>query len=95
MTTPTREQIQTNIWAQRLVLAVLNHYQDGDHEAAGDGVTKVFDDIDECEDSWMQLHRVAEVLASMHAEELAARQPVNAARNVAESIATALDRLSD
>lgn len=85
----TGDFIQREIWADRLVLASLNHHQGDDDAAAMEGVEMVFAEITTRED----LQGVANVLASMLAEELAIRQPVNAARNIADSIAAKLDFL--
>lgn len=84
----TREQIQTEIVAERLVLAALNHYQGGDDAAAFDGTAVVFDAIE-----WDDMPDIIGMLAAMLAEELAARQPVNASHNLAQSIAAKLDFL--
>ena len=85
----TGEMIRREVWADRLVLANLNHHQGGDEAVAAEGVEHVFAEITTRE----ELQGVADVLASMLAEELAIRQPVNAARNVADSIAAKVDFL--
>lgn len=90
MTTPTREEIQTNIWAQRLVLAVLTKYEDGDHQAVVDAVEKIYGEI-----TYEDMGGIMGVLAAWVAQELEARQPVNALRNVAQSLAANIDLLSD
>ncbi len=84
------DMIQREVWADRLVLANLNHHQGGDDTLAAEGVEMVYAEITTHE----ELEGVADVLASMLAEHLAISQPVNAARNIADNIAAKLDYLN-
>ena len=81
--------IRHEVWANRLVLAHLNHTQEGDTTLAAEGAIKVFSEIATRE----ELEGVANALAAKLAEHLAASQPVNAARNVANNIAMMVDCL--